>query len=191
MAEIIRLDFPEYEKIVPDAYHGTDVANVESIKANGFQIGTGSDLYLGDGIYFYEGSKWHAANFLKQGNPTCKIALYRCVINLGRCLDLNNEDHKQAVVKFASQVRFWAADNQAFCKKWNIKSPNNITVSFIINLAAQLSKADTVRAPFAGQNPLISGSAIGASHIPAISRLVIAVRTPNKILETVLESVET
>src|SRR5437667_3177918 len=118
MADITRLHFPEYEKIVPDAYHGTDVANIESINANGFRIGTGADLYLGDGIYFFEGSKWHAENFLKQQNANCKVAIYRCTINLGRCLDLNNEDHKEAIRKLTRDVRFYTADNPAFRKKW-------------------------------------------------------------------------
>ena len=178
--------FPNLTKIVPDAYHGTDASNVASIKANGFRISSGKNLYLGDGVYFYESSKKHAIGYPKLHNKTCKVAVFRCDIDMGDCLDFHNQDHKEAIRKFAAQIRHLAFDSAAFRKQHNICSREDVTEPFIINLAAQISKADTVRATHGESgNPLFEGSKISAE-----SRLVIAVRNTNKILATTLDYVE-
>ncbi len=182
-------DFSPFTKIVPDAYHGTDVANVQSIQNNGFRIGTGGTLHLGDGVYFYEGSKAHAKGYLRfkaiNGAPP-KVAVFRCEINLGNCIDLHNKDHTDTLKRFASQVQSMAFDNPTFRKQHNINSKEEVTEGFIINLAASLTNADTVRGTYWSDFPLYAGSNIAGN-----ARLVIAVRTLNKILATHLDYVET
>lgn len=182
-------EFSPFAKIVPDAYHGTDVANVQSIQNNGFRIGTGGTLHLGDGVYFYEGSKAHAKGYLrirdKTGNPP-KVAVFRCEINLGKYIDLHNKEHTDTLRKFAGQIQSLAFDNPAFRKKHNINSKEDVTEGFIINLAASLTDADTVRGTYWSDHPLYAGSKIAGN-----ARLVIAVRNLNKILATHLDYVET
>jgi hypothetical protein len=178
--------FSNLTKIIPDAYHGTDAANIESIRKEGFRVGTGNDCYLGDGIYFYESSKKHAIGYPRLKDKNCKkVAVFRCQISLGNCLDFHNEEHKEAMKKFARQIRFLAVDNQKFRQQHNISSPDDVTEPFLMNLAAIISHADTVRATHGFANPLFKGSKIAAEN-----RLVIAVRTPSKILETTLDYVE-
>ena len=179
MASPSKFEFSNLTKIVPDAYHGTDAANIPSIEKEGFRIGTGGDLYLGDGVYFYKGSKAHAIGYPKLKDSTCKCAVFRCEINLGRCIDLNNKQHKDALKAFAAQVKYLAYDSTAFRKEHNIKSMDEITEPFIINLAATIYGAETVRATHGFVNPLFADSKIWAE-----SRLVIAVRDPKKILAT-------
>src|SRR6266480_1064364 len=176
MASASQFEFSNLTKIVPDAYHGTDAANVESIKTTGFRVGTAGNLYLGDGIYFYEGSIGHAKGYPTIGNKTCKVAVFRCEINLGKCLDLHNQQHKAALQTFAARIRHAAYDSPAFRKKHNITSPEEVTEPFIINLAATICGADTVRATHGFGNPLFAGSKLSGE-----SRLVIAVRDPKKI----------
>jgi Poly(ADP-ribose) polymerase catalytic domain. len=185
MASGPQFQFSNLSKIVPDAYHGTDKANIQSIQKQGFRVGTGGNLYLGDGVYFYEGSKPHAIGYPKLKDKTCKSAVFRCEINLGRCIDLNNKQHKDALQSFAAKVKHLAYDNPAFRKMHNITSPDEITEPFIINLAATISGAETVRATHGLGNPLFAGSKILSE-----TRLVIAVRDPKKILATYLDYVE-
>jgi poly(ADP-ribose) polymerase-like protein len=177
-------EFSSFSKIVRDAYHGTDVANIDSIQKNGFRIGTGSDLHLGSGVYFYEGSKSHALTYLKQKSKDKdrKIAVFRCEISLGNCLDLNNGDHKEALRSFASKIRAAAYNSAEFRKKHSLVTMDDVTASFIINLAAETAQADSVRASYGGDQALFEGC-----QIPSNSRLVIAVRNPKKILATHLE----
>ncbi len=167
--------FPASERIIVDAYHGTEKANLRSIMENGFAISTNADQHLGDGIYFYEGSKWLAQNWPKirnkHANPNAKVAVLRCTINLRRCIDLVTEAHQNALASFRALVRFRVA-NGSFPEK----NLGNITDPFIINLAAFAAKADTVRAEFRGG--------------PKGVRIVIAVRTKEKILATNVESVD-
>lgn len=186
MAADLKFEFSHLTKIVPDAFHGTDAANVPSIRKNGLRIGTGGTLYFGDGVYFYEGSKEHAIGYPKLKDKKKKVAVFRCEINLGNCIDLHNKQHKNALQGFAAKIRHMAFDSPAFRKKHNITALEQITEPFIINLAAIICGADTVRGTIGHDIPLYSGSRISAD-----GRLVIAVRNLDKILVTSLEYEET
>src|SRR5438094_5492570 len=147
MASSSQFEFSNLTKIVPDAYHGTDAANIPLILKEGFHVGTGGTLFLGDGVYFYEGSKPHAVGYPKLKDKTCKkSAVFRCEINLGRCIDLHNKQHKDALQAFAAKVKHLVFDSAAFRKKHKIASIEEITEPFIINLAATIYGAETVRA---------------------------------------------
>jgi len=56
-----------FEKIIPDAYHGTDFASACNIlREKKFRTSTGEHQYLGDGVYFFESSIQEAQNWAKK-----------------------------------------------------------------------------------------------------------------------------
>ena len=84
-----------FEKIVPDAYHGTSMQESEEIlRDGGFICSNHDELYLGMGVYFFESSEWNAKDWASRRAwkkfRTDNIGILRATINLGRCLDLNN-----------------------------------------------------------------------------------------------------
>lgn len=101
--EITRLD-----KIVPDAYHGTELNVAEKIlKEQRFEVGSGEKLFLGEGAYFYEGSAnlaevWALKQGRKRGWKTYGVLQAR--IQLGRCLDLNCPEHRRELEQWAEEL---------------------------------------------------------------------------------------
>jgi hypothetical protein len=80
------------DEIVPDAYHGTSKDNAEKIKKGGkFVRSTGNDQYLGDGVYFFDSSEWHAKDWARRRYT--EIGVICAEIKLGKCLDLYNKEH--------------------------------------------------------------------------------------------------
>ena len=125
-----------FEKIIPDAYHGTtnDFAD-KIISKSKFAASTGDQQYLGDGAYFFESSlgsaKWWGRNAARKRSLTGFSAI-RAVLNLGRCLDFNNCDH----AKLIADVR-----NQLACR--GVKDLNDAVV---INFIGGKCDVDSVRA---------------------------------------------
>ena len=99
------MDKVEYlETTVPNAYHGTSRANAENIEKTGFRISRKPELFLGDGVYFYKGSKTLAESWAKGKYPEEEIATIVANIKLGYCLDLTIPEHREllseAIVEF-------------------------------------------------------------------------------------------
>lgn len=90
-----------YQKLVPDAFHGTDLETATTIRdEQSFKGTTDEKEYLGNGVYFFENSKWHAIDWgrrkcKKEGNKDLGVIL--ATVNLGKCLDLNNLEHRGIV----------------------------------------------------------------------------------------------
>lgn len=163
-----------YSKIVPDAYHGTTSAIAKKIcEDNEFVASRGDHQFLGDGVYFFEGSKWHAEDWAKRRkyNP---LAVIRAQINLGTCLDISaNQEHREYIshtIKRLSQLG------------------KNVNDAVAINyFAKNILYIDTVRA--CNITPKHGKMFIG-SKFYSYSQLIICVRNTNNITEStvVLES---
>ena len=96
-AEIVYVD-----KIVPDAYHGTELKTaLKILRGKNFIPSRGKETYLGDGVYFYESSLWHARQWCQRRFPGLRHGVICAAINLRRCLDLHNYEHR----KLLQQVR--------------------------------------------------------------------------------------
>jgi len=97
------------ETIVPNAYHGTSKTNADNIIKTGFRNPRAPDLFLGDGIYFYEGSRklaerWAERKFLGQ-----EIGIIIARIKLGYCLNLTIPEHRELIRDISKefQKRQW------------------------------------------------------------------------------------
>jgi len=135
----IDLVIENFEKIIPDAYHGTDFASACNIlREKKFRTSTGEHQYLGDGVYFFESSIQEAQNWAKKKTKSvkggCKYVVFRAIINLGRCLDLTRREHINVILKLKSRL------SEKTKKK-------EIAVSALINfLTYKFDEIDTVRA---------------------------------------------
>ncbi len=90
------------ERIVADAYHGTELSVAERILAGeGFQIRPDpeDDPYLGDGVYFYEGFLEPAERHARDRRKYKDYAVLLATVRLGKCLDLYAE-------KYVSELQF-------------------------------------------------------------------------------------
>jgi hypothetical protein len=132
-----------FERIIPDAYHGTTFISATKILRDGkFQPSTdvdNEDHWLGDGAYFFESEERLAK---KQGRKAArknnlvdkKIGVIRATINLGRCLNLNTIAHAEAVL--------------AAMKHLKRAGKTEVTDAAAINAVAVLMNADVVKASF-------------------------------------------
>lgn len=95
-----------YEKIVNDAFHGTSLPNGKEIVMHGFRLEGGDQAFLGNGVYFYEGSlqyaKMWARTRVKTGEKICVI---QALVNLGLCLDLNTQEGVEVVEELVEEFR--------------------------------------------------------------------------------------
>ena len=131
------LEIKDYQKIVPDAFHGTSSKNAKKILSEGFQISRGPGQFLGDGVYFFESSEWHAKNWALRHRDrlTEKIAVIQALINLGHCYDLHNAEYR----KLARETK----------ENLNRHGTKEITDAVVINfLATKFKIIDSVRATY-------------------------------------------
>lgn len=93
-------------KVVPDAFHGTSKSNAENIlRTKKFILSRSEDCYLGDGIYFFEGAQSLAEWWAKKQNPDKQVGIILASIQLGRCLDLANPDHRNLVKGVGERIK--------------------------------------------------------------------------------------
>lgn len=131
------LEIKDYQKIVPDAFHGTTLTNVRKILSEGFQPSRGPSQFLGDGVYFFESSEWHAKNWAlrHRDRTTDKIAVIQAMINLGHCYDLHNEEYRRLARETKANL--------------NRQGTKKITDAVVINfLATKFTIIDSVRATY-------------------------------------------
>ena len=74
---------------VCEGFHGTGSSNAQSILQQGFQRFTvgGRELYLGPGVYFFDGVHAHAEEWGRR-NYSKNCCVLKADIALGNCLDL-------------------------------------------------------------------------------------------------------
>lgn len=129
-----------YQKIIPDAFHGTDLDSARGIEAEQkFSPTLNEKEYLGDGVYFFENSKWHAIDWARrkcQKNGFESLAVLNATINLGKCLDLSNYDHRRIVKQVVTSYKKWGVNDvpdgvaiNIIHKKCNIDSARGVHVT--------------------------------------------------------------
>lgn len=158
------------DKLIPDAYHGTSKLNATNIlQARKFSSSSGSDFYLGDGIYFFDGSKDLAEWWAKKQFPKYEIGIIIANIQLGKCLDLTIPEHRN-IVKNAKD-------------EFEQKTPEEkITDALVINFICTIiePEIETIRCIFKqGQlSKIYSGS-----HIFNTMHIVVCVKRHSNILD--------
>ena len=123
------------DKLIPDAYHGTSKSNASNIEVNKkFIPSRGPDLFLGDGIYFFEGTKSLAEWWARKNFPNEEIGIIIAEIQLGRCLDLTIPEYRDLV-------------KNAKCKIEKQELKENITDTLVINFICAIiePEIETVR----------------------------------------------
>jgi hypothetical protein len=167
-------------KIVPDAYHGTSKGRAEKILREGFQITAGDEQYLGDGVYFFEGSQADAIAWAERRFRGGKCAVIQATINLGRCLDLHNPENAELILDSRRAIE----ERQSRLPDNDAQKRLQITDGLIINFLAQRLPFDTVRASQITGFPK-SGSPkkmFSGSHFYNPQRLIVCVRNLSSIL---------
>ena len=156
---------PEYvDKEVPDAYHGTELGVAKRIeKGERFKKSKRDDLYLGDGVYFFEGSSELAQDWAKWRFKHYGIIC--ATIQLGFCLDFHTVRAVQ-IIRFVEE-------------KLKKKMPGKtIQIPAVINFYVENinPKIDTIRATNVKVNrPIIEEDKF------YLSELIICVRNLNNI----------
>ena len=181
-ATVPQITFRVTGKIVPDAYHGTEKTASESIRKDGFQYSRNSEMHLGDGVYFYEGCAESALVWARKHRGCSSPVVLRCEINLGRCLDLNDREHKQALRSLALSLERRHRDDAELRRRIP-----KITEPLLINLVAAKAKADTVRAAYTETDQSREQEYARLhkwSRFALNSRLIICVRNLESILRT-------
>jgi hypothetical protein len=133
-------------KTVPDAYHGTSKDIAVKIKHNGFTPSEEDD-YLGNGVYFFESSEWHAQQWARK--KYSEIGVICAEIELGNCLELYKKEHQDLIKDTCKEVQ----------KKLGLK---NLKDGIIINWITRdfKVKVDTVKALYTigGSKKIFPGS---------------------------------
>ena len=155
-------------KIIPDAYHGTDFDSACKISSDKeFDPSNDEDDYLGSGVYFFESSRWHAkdwANRKAKRNGFDSYAIIKAQIDLGRCLDLNNFEHR----KYLTTV----------VRDFERRGAVDINDAVAINFLAAQMPIDTVRANYVVPE---KGKIFKGSRFYDYSCLMICVRNAEAI----------
>lgn len=165
-------DFPNQpDKIVPDAYHGTDGPSADAILVSGFRHSVGEKQYLGDGVYFFEAAPDRAARWAKK---RCKrirsnrYAVLRAEVQLGRCLDLHDDRIRELLSRIAAKME---------------KRGRPLSDAAVISFAAQIYPIDTVRA---SRTVSSGGTLFASSHFARAVELIICVRSTGNIFKVAL-----
>lgn len=161
--QIILITF--YPRIIDKAFHGTSIDCAQNIISQGCFSKSLSDFnYLGEGVYFYEYSKQHAFTFIKRKLPTDEIAILESTLDLGNCLDLNNEEHSIFVSETANKLIEKTSDNTI---------NDGVVIEFICSVSLKI-KIDSVRANYTNAK---IGKIFKGSHFYAKSEMIVCMRT--------------
>lgn len=170
--------FPtEFERVIPNCYHGTDLRSAENALKVGFIKGRGPSLFLGDGVYFYESCCACAWRWTAVRNKI-PPAVLRCSVSLGKCIDFTNSYFTEKVSMFYEELRAKLA-SQLLTRHVAAQ----LTQTAVVNLIAGRWGADSVRCEFHRNRPLVPGG-----NILVDSHIVICVRNTEKISDPILET---
>jgi hypothetical protein len=147
-----------------------------NIIAQGFKISPNPLQYWGNGVYFYESGEKDAIEWAQKRQKRergGKIAVILSVIDLGDCLDLDIQAHRDMLREMRSQLIK------------NGVEPDTITDAVAINALADILQTDTVRIRrdnvAGGATKLFRGSRL-YDHI----YLILCVRNLQNILSSVI-----
>ncbi len=125
--------------VVNNAFHGTSVSKADVIRRDGFKAGA-SVGFLGSGVYFFHGgtalirAKQWADGCAKKGRYGFPLAVIAASVELGRCLDYENEHHVELIEEIARVLRD--------------RKRGDFSDGDVINLLALRVEIDTVKAPY-------------------------------------------
>jgi len=166
----------QVQKETTEGHHGTYLAHALRIVAEGFRIIPNPLQYWGDGIYFYESGEQDAIEWAEKRRArersSDKIAVILSVIELGDCLDLDQQAHRELVLEMRNHLI-----------KQGVPE-NTITDAVAINALADVLKTDTVRVKrdaVYGAKKLFPGS-----HLFGHVYLILCVRNLQRILSSVI-----
>lgn len=168
---------------INDAYHGTLLDDANKIIAEKkFIPSKQKDSYLGDGVYFYEGSRWLAANWVERNHGKNSIIGIICAcVHFGRCLNLNIPEHRKILKKVKNKI------SQHPKVKYSGKK---ITDAFVVNYyATNVNRnIDTVRLTYICKDyeNLYDGKLYEGSNIYDFAQPMLCVRNQDRITNIVL-----
>jgi len=154
--------------VVDNAHHGTDLAKADGIVAGGeFRVSRGGNHWLGDGIYFFQGSVRMAVFFAKQKATAMRVenwAVLRASVLLERCLDLTTQRYRRELDKWIELLK---ARHERL----------HLTRAWIINSFARKGCGgfDTVRCKFPPGLPQDSSFGFSFSKRPHVQIAVLKV----------------
>lgn len=161
------MEIGEYQRVIPDAYHGTDRRNAAGIMRSDFKISHSERNHLGTGVYFYDGSMAYAKEWARRKvGPQGEIAVIRATISMGRCLDLQDRGVEELVRVTIEGFRE---------SGWKY-----VPLPVIVNHLAERHDIETVRAV---QTNLASGRIDKDQPYYWVTRIVICVRRLENIGE--------
>lgn len=169
-------EIAEYDEII-SAYHGTDARCATLIVSSRFTIGHKSTLYLGDGVYFYQGCRDWALDWARTHDKIPPVVI-RSIVSMGKCLDFTNKFYSAHFLEFCTKLRTRLAS-----KERTRSLLNKMTDATVINMIANKTPVDTVRAEYH-----LDRRAFEASKIRLDSRLVVCVRNLDKIRESEIDT---
>jgi hypothetical protein len=161
------------ETVVPNAYHGTSKSNAENIVNTGkFCVKPDPDLFLGDGVYFYDGSKELAERWATRKFSGQPIGIIIGRIRLGYCLNLLIPEHRNLVKQTAKEIR-----QKRFSQR--------VTDALVLNYFTRIiePKIDTVKSHFGGFKKETVSKIFDGSNIVDSVYIVICVKKPECIVK--------
>lgn len=157
------------ETIIHDAYHGTSKEKAEKIITTGkFCISRDPALFLGDGVYFYEGSRKLAEGWARKKFSRENIGIIIAKIKLGCCLNLSIPEHRELIKDTHREIRR---------RQWKV------TDAVVLNYFATIiePQIDTIKCHFGELKREASRKIFEGSNITDLGYVVICVRKTESI----------
>jgi hypothetical protein len=107
-----------------DGYHGTDRTSAAAIMGvRGFRTGCAKDPYLGNGVYFYEGSESAAWDWAAKHFVYGERVVLRALVKLGRCFDMLEPKFAELLLETMEKLRRQGTlpVNEAITLEWIAK----------------------------------------------------------------------
>lgn len=175
---MVNMNVASTSNSIDDAYHGTLLDDAKKIIIEKkFIPSKQKDSYLGDGVYFYEGSRWLAANWVERNHGVNAIIGIICAcVHYGNCLNLNIPEHRLILKKVKEKI-----SQQPDVKASGIK----ITDALVVNYYATNinKKIDTVRLTYVRKE---RGKLYEDSNVHDYVHPMLCVRNQNKIKNIIL-----
>jgi len=112
---------------IDDAYHGALLEDAyKIIKERKFIPTKKEDSYVGDGVYFYEGSRWLAADWVERNyGKGIALGIICATVYFGRCLNLNIPEHRSIIKIVREKI-----SQQREIKTRGIKITDSLVVNY-------------------------------------------------------------
>jgi len=170
---MVNVDVDFTYRCIDDAYHGTllDYAK-KIISEKKFMPSKQKDAYLGDGVYFYEGSRWLAANWVERNHgKDAVIGIICACVHYGKCLNLNIPEHRFILKKVRERI-----SQRREIKDRGIKITDALVVNYY---TTNINKnIDTIRLTYISES---RGKLYEGSNIYDYAQPILCVRNQDKI----------